>query len=97
MSVKIRLTRVGRRKAPAYRLVVADSRRARDGGFIEILGFYQPLKDQTRIEIDDDKALSWLAKGAIPSETVRSIFRKRGILKRFHEMRKPAPKPAATA
>jgi small subunit ribosomal protein S16 len=96
MSVKIRLARMGRRKGPAYRVVVADSRKARDGRFIEILGVYQPLQEQTRIEVDDVKALQWLQKGAKPSETVRSIFRRLGIMKRFHELRKPKA-PAATA
>jgi small subunit ribosomal protein S16 len=95
MAVKIRLARVGRRKGPAYRVVVADSRKARDGRFIEILGIYQPLKEQTRVEVDAEKALQWLKNGAIPSETVRSIFRKLGILKRFHESRKPVARPAS--
>ena len=96
MAVKIRLARMGRRKGPAYRVVVADSRKARDGRFIEILGVYQPLQEQTRIEVDDAKALQWLSKGAKPSETVRSIFRRLGIMKRFHESRKPKA-PGATA
>lgn len=96
MAVKIRLARVGRKKSPAYRVVVADSRKARDGRFIEILGIYQPAQETTRIEIDGDKALAWLLQGAVPSETVRSILRKTGVLKRFHEARKPAAKPAAS-
>ncbi|AXA35931.1 MAG: 30S ribosomal protein S16 [Candidatus Hydrogenedentota bacterium] len=95
MAVKIRLARAGRKKAPAYRVVVADSRKARDGRFIEILGYYQPLADPPKMSVDAEKAVDWLMKGAIPSETVRSIFRKLGILKRFHEARKPAPKQAA--
>ena len=90
MSVKIRLARVGRRKSPAYRVVVADSRKARDGRFIEILGVYQPLKEKITVKVDDTKALAWMQKGAVPSDTVRSIFRKLGIMKRFHELRKPA-------
>lgn len=89
MSVKIRLARAGRKKAPAYRVVVADSRRARDGRFIEIIGFYQPLFDPPKISVDVDKAVDWLMKGAIPSDTVRSIFRKAGVLKKFHEARAP--------
>lgn len=92
MAVKIRLARVGRRKGPAYRVVVADQRKARDGRFIEILGYYQPLQNPAQVEVDSDRALKWLKDGAVPSETVRSIFRKLGILKRFHEMRKPAPR-----
>ena len=89
MSVKIRLARAGRKKAPAYRVVVADCRRARDGRFIEIIGHYQPLFDAPRISVDVEKAVSWLLKGAIPSETVRSLFRKAGVLKKFHEARAP--------
>ncbi len=95
MSVKIRLARAGRKKSPAYRVVVADSRRARDGRFIEIIGYYQPLYDPPQIEVDVEKAVSWLLKGAIPSDTVRSIFRKAGVLKKFHEAR--APKNRQTA
>ena len=97
MSVKIRLARTGRLKSPAYRVVVADSRKARDGRFIEILGHYQPRQEPPRVEVDSDRALKWLKDGAVPSDTVRSIFRKLGILKKFHEMRKPAPKAAAAS
>ncbi|MGB9691458.1 MAG: 30S ribosomal protein S16 [Candidatus Sumerlaeaceae bacterium] len=95
MSVKIRLARAGRKKAPAYRVVVADSRRARDGRFIEIIGFYQPLMDPPKFEIDVEKAVNWLLKGAIPSDTVRSLFRKAGVLKKFHEARAPKNRQAA--
>lgn len=94
MSVRIRLARVGRKKNPAYRVVVADSHKARDGRFIEILGYYQPVNAETIVKIDDEKALKWLTVGAQPTETVRAIFRKQGILKKFHESRKPAPKTA---
>ena len=87
MAVKIRLSRVGRRNAPFYRVVVADSRSPRDGRFIEILGVYQPLKNPAEIKVKEDRAIMWLERGAIPSETVRSIFRKLGILKKFHELR----------
>lgn len=92
VAVRIRLARAGRKKDPSYRVVVADSRKARDGRFIEIIGHYQPVQAEAGIDVDGDKALKWLMNGAIPSETVRSIFRKAGILKRFHEARKPAPK-----
>ncbi len=85
MAVKIRLARVGRHKSPHYRLVVADSRAPRDGRFIEILGIYQPLKQEPHIRIDETRALHWLSKGALPSETVRSLFRQLGIMKRYHE------------
>jgi len=88
MSVKIRMARVGRRKAPYYRIVVADSRRARDGRFIEILGRYQPLqKEGNQIAVDEERALRWLGVGALPSDTVRSVFRKLGIMRKFHEQR----------
>ncbi|MCX7019812.1 MAG: 30S ribosomal protein S16 [bacterium] len=95
MSVKIRLARVGRINSPAYRVVVADSRKARDGRFIEIIGYYQPRNDPPKVDVDEARALKWLGNGAIPSDTVKSIFRKRGIMKKFHEMRKPAPRITA--
>lgn len=94
MSVKIRLTRRGRTKSPSYRVVVADSRAKRDGRFIEILGHYQPLAAESKVKIDSDRALHWLKVGARPSDTVRSLMRKAGILKQFHEARKPAAKTA---
>jgi small subunit ribosomal protein S16 len=87
MAVAIRLTRVGRRKSPYYRLVVADSRFPRDGRFIEILGHYQPLKQEIKLEIDQERALHWLDVGAQPSDTVRSLMRKKGIMKVWHERR----------
>jgi small subunit ribosomal protein S16 len=89
MSVKIRLARHGRRKAPYYRMVVADSRFPRDGRFIEILGIYQPLNKNPgeQIRIDEAKALKWLGNGASPSDTCRSLLRKQGIMKKFHESR----------
>ena len=98
--VRIRLTRVGRKKFPFWRVVVADIRRARDGRFIEILGQYQPLYDPPIIKLDEDRALYWLNQGAQPSDTVRSIFSKLGIMKKFQiaklEARKArrAAKPA---
>lgn len=94
MSVKIRLTRVGRKKSPAYRVVVADSHMKRDGRFIEILGHYQPLAAETKMQIDSERALYWLKVGAQPTDTVRSLMRKSGILKQFHEARKPVAKTA---
>jgi small subunit ribosomal protein S16 len=92
--VKIRLTRVGRKKAPYYRLVVADSRRARDGKFIEIIGRYQPLNkaEAEQIVCDEERALYWLNNGAQPTETVRALLRKRGIMRRFHEEKLAARK-----
>jgi small subunit ribosomal protein S16 len=103
MSVKIRLARHGRKKAPYYRMVVADGRFARDGRFIEILGFYHPLdrKNEEQVRVDEAKVLEWLTRGAQPSDTCRSILRKQGIMKKFHEMRVAAKKalssPAAPA
>jgi len=97
MSVKIRMARVGRRKVPAYRIVVADSRRARDGRFIEIVGRYQPLqKEGKQFFVNEERALGWLSNGAIPSDTVRAIFRKLGLMRKFHEMRHGGKKEAAT-
>ena len=91
MPVKIRLARVGRRNAPYYRIVVADSRRARDGRFIEILGHYHPLaKEGKQFVVDEQRALKRLSDGAIPSDTVRSVFRRLGIMRKFHEMRQAA-------
>lgn len=85
MAVAIRLSRVGRRKSPFYRIVVADSRKPRDGRFIEIIGHYQPLTADTKLEIQEDRAVHWLHVGAQPSDTVRSLMRKQGIMKRWHE------------
>jgi len=104
MSVKIRMTRVGRKKASYFRVVVSDSRIQRDGRFLEILGFYHPLaaKDENKVKVDEEKALQWLQRGARPSETVRSLFSRLGIMKKFHESRKklfakaPAPAPVQT-
>lgn len=78
--VKIRLKRMGANKKPFYRVVVADSRRARDGKFIEEIGYYNPLTEPVDIKIDDEKAKKWLSDGAQPTETVRSLFKKTGIL-----------------
>ena len=94
MSVKLRLTRRGRRNSPYYRLVAADIRKARDGRFIETLGFYHPLRKtaEDQVKIDEDKALKWLHRGAVPSDTVRSLLRRKGIMKRFHEAKVAAKK-----
>jgi len=77
--VKIRLQRVGRRKKPSYRVVVADSRAPRDGAFIEIIGHYDPLTEPATVVIHEDKALKWLRQGAQPTETVASLLSKLGI------------------
>ena len=80
MSVRIRLTRVGATKQPTYRLVVADSRNARDGRSLETIGHYNPRTDPVTVSIDADKAKKWLAQGAQPSDTVARLFRNAGIL-----------------
>ena len=77
---KIRLRRIGAKKAPAYRIVVADSRFSRDGRFIEEIGFYNPMTEPAEITVDADKAKKWIANGAQPTDTVRSILKKNGIL-----------------
>ena len=79
MATKIRLKRMGGKKAPFYRVVVADARWPRDGRFIEEIGYYDPLKDPAVIKIDEEKAKKWLAEGAIVSDTVNSLFKKAGI------------------
>ena len=79
MATKIRLKRMGGKKAPFYRVVVADSRWPRDGRFIEEIGYYDPLKDPAVIHIDEEKAKKWMAEGAIVSDTVNSSFKKAGI------------------
>ena len=79
--VKIRLRRMGAKKAPFYRIVVADSRSPRDGRFVEELGYYDPMKNPVVIKIDEEKANKWLANGAQPTETVKSLITKSGIIK----------------
>ena len=76
MPVRIRLKRMGAKKKPFYRIVVADSRSPRDGRFIEEIGYYNPTTDPTTIEIDTEKAKDWLSKGAQPSDTVKALFAK---------------------
>ena len=80
MAVKIRLRRLGAKKAPTYRIVVADSRVPRDGRFIEEIGTYNPLTDPASVEIDADKAHAWIKNGAQPTDTVKAILKKQGIL-----------------
>jgi small subunit ribosomal protein S16 len=83
--VKIRLRRMGRRNRPFYRVVVADSRSPRDGKFVEIIGHYNPLTDPATIDIDEEKALKWLSCGAQPTDTVRSLLGKLGIMAKFEQ------------
>lgn len=84
MSVRIRLQRHGRKQRPYYYIVIADSRSKRDGKFIERLGSYNPMTNPATIEVDGDKALDWLLKGAEPSDTVRAILSYKGVLMRKH-------------
>ncbi|EEG77223.1 30S ribosomal protein S16 [Dethiobacter alkaliphilus] len=81
MAVRIRLKRVGAKKRPFYRIVVADSRSPRDGAFIDEIGFYNPTTEPTTLKIDDEKAQDWLQKGAQPSDTVKALLTKAGIAK----------------
>ena len=85
MAVKIRLRRMGAKKAPFYRVVVADSRYPRDGRFIEILGHYNPTTNPATVKLDTDKAYEWIKKGAQPSDTVKTLLSQTGVLKRIHE------------
>jgi small subunit ribosomal protein S16 len=85
--VRIRLRRVGRKKSPAYRIVVADSQSPRDGKFIEIIGQYAPRMAQGGLTVNEERANYWLGVGAQPSDTVRSLLRRAGVLKRRHEQR----------
>lgn len=87
MAVKIRMKRMGAKKTPFYRLVVADSRSPRDGRFIEEIGYYNPLTDPADVKIDEEKALQWMLKGAKPSDTVRSLFSKAGLMKKLHDVK----------
>ena len=79
MAVKIRLRRMGAKKAPFYRIVVADSRYPRDGRFIEEIGYYNPLEEPAVIKVDAEKAQKWMQNGAQPTDTVRSLFKKAGV------------------
>ena len=85
MAVKMRLKRMGAKKAPFYRIVVADSRSPRDGKFIENIGTYNPLLKPAEIKVNEELALEWLKKGAIPTDTVKNLLSKVGIMKKFHE------------
>jgi len=80
MAVKIRLRRMGAKKAPFYRIVVADSRNPRDGRFIEEIGYYNPLTDPAQISVDGEKAKKWIANGAQTTDTVKSLLKKSGVL-----------------
>ena len=90
MATTIRLTRMGRKQAPFYRLVVCDSRTRRDGDYIESLGYYNPMPDAYQLEVDHDKAVTWLGKGAQPTDTAKSLLRNEGVLYRWHLMKSGA-------
>ena len=95
MAVRIRLRREGRKKVPIYRIVVADSRSPRDGRFIEIVGQYQPRAKDGGVTLKQDRVTYWLDVGALPTDTVRSILRRAGMLKARHEARVAKKRGAA--
>jgi len=85
MAVKLRLKRMGAKKRPFYRIVAADSRVKRDGKDIELVGTYNPVTEPAEVKINEEVALKWLNNGAIPTDTVRDLLSKQGIMKKFHE------------
>ena len=96
MAVRIRLKRMGAKKRPFYRLVVAPSTAPRDGRFIETIGYYNPLTDPATVQVDVEKALYWLEQGAQPTDTVRDILRRAGVLEALRQ-RKAQSADSATA
>src|SRR5437588_8874856 len=96
MTVKIRLKRVGKTKAPSYRVVVADSRSPRDGRIIENIGWYNPRVEPSAIHIDEEKAIGWLKNGAQPTESVASLLRRTGVLARFEQTKSAATTTSTT-
>ena len=90
MSVKIRLTRIGRHKDAIYRIVVADSRAARDGRYVEQIGSYNPALGEESAVINEEAAVKWLLRGAIPSDSIRTLFTVKGIMKKFNDAKKEA-------
>ena len=88
MAVKLRLKRMGAKQKPFYRIVAADSRGKRDGSFLENVGTYNPIKNPAEITLNEERALYWLSQGAIPTDTVRNILSKQGIMKKFAESKK---------
>jgi len=88
MAVKIRLNRMGAKKNPFYRIVVADSRAPRDGRFIEIIGNYDSTQEPAVINVNEEKALEWMSKGAQPTDTVRSLLKKQGVMAKFDEAKR---------
>ncbi len=84
MAVKLRLLRMGAKKRPYYRIVAADSHTKRDGKYIELIGTYNPIASPAEINIKEEVALKWLNNGAVPTDTVKSLFRSQGINEKFH-------------
>lgn len=97
MSVKIRLRRIGAKKHPFYRLVVADTRSPRDGKFIEILGTYDPMTEPVRLNLDQEKIRAWLKKGARPSDTARAFLIDQGLLPKESAKKRPTKPPKAAS
>ena len=87
MAVKIRLTRMGSKKRPSYRIVATDSRSPRDGKYLELIGFYNPLTEPAEVKINEEAALKWLNNGAIMTDTAKDLLKKAGIIKKFNEER----------
>lgn len=88
MAVKIRLRRMGAKRQPRYRFVVTDARSSRDGRFVEEIGHYNPTAQPAVVQVDEERALEWLKRGAQPSDTVRSLFRQVGVWQKFQESRR---------
>ena len=88
MAVKLRLKRMGSKKKPVYRIVAIDSHTKRDGEYIELVGTYNPLTEPKTVKVNEEVALKWLAKGAIPSDTGRNLLSEAGVIKKFHESKK---------
>lgn len=97
MATRIRLRRMGRKKQPEYRIVVAEKSTARDGRFIETIGHYRPRENPAVIQVDQDRARAWLAQGATPSETVHSLFKKSGVYGTSAPAAEPPVSEAAVA
>lgn len=92
MAVKIRMTRMGAKRKAFYRIVAIESAKSRDGKYIELIGTYNPTTSPSEIKVNEELALKWLASGAIPSDTVRNIFTKLGIMEKYSQSKKPKAK-----
>ncbi|HEY8425829.1 MAG TPA: 30S ribosomal protein S16 [Limnochordales bacterium] len=97
MAVRIRLKRMGAKKQPFYRIVVADARAARDGRYVEQLGYYDPLRDPPAIKVDAERTLEWLSKGAQPSDSVRQILEQSGVWQQWQQRRQRGAQAAGTS